>query len=203
MEKVMLFWVFSYRIIQISSSDVSEHDVTLRFRLNGNISLNCNTTNKIIMSWYHQNPDTGRLTLLIYTLYKNYKKYQNHRMRITGKVGTNTASLVITNLTESDSGLYFCGTCVSMYSEMYFNKPIRLVMEDKEDKVHSVTEPPEDVEITASTVAVMLTERVMVFGGVGLAVFVLFLATVIAGGIIHYYGWQKGWTAAKRAGLTD
>ncbi|XP_058609760.1 uncharacterized protein LOC131525823 isoform X1 [Onychostoma macrolepis] len=74
---------------------------------------------------------------------------------------------------------------------------------DKEDKVHSVTEPPEDVEITASTVAVMLTERVMVFGGVGLAVFVLFLATVIAGGIIHYYGWQKGWTAAKRAGLTD
>ncbi len=49
----------------------------------------------------------------------------------------------------------------------------------------------------------MLTERVLIFGGVGLAVLVCFLATVVAGGIIHYYGWQKGWAAAKRAGLTD
>ncbi len=55
----------------------------------------------------------------------------------------------------------------------------------------------------ASTVGVMLTERVMIFRGVGLAVLVCFLATVVAGGIIHYYGWQKGWAAAKRAGLTD
>ncbi|KAF4100924.1 uncharacterized protein LOC131526062 [Onychostoma macrolepis] len=203
MEKVMLFCVFLYRIIQITSSDISEHDVTLlRFRLNGNISLNCNTTDKIRMSWYHQNPDTGRLTLLLYAFYKMYTSYQSHRMTFMGNVGTTTASLVITDLTESDAGLYFCGT--SMHSDvMNFDKPIRLVMEDKEDKVHSVTEPPEDVEITASTVAVMLTERVMIFSGVGLAVFVFFLATVIAGGIIHFYGWQKGWTAAKRAGLTD
>ncbi len=43
----------------------------------------------------------------------------------------------------------------------------------------------------------------MIYSGVGLAVFVFFLATVIARGIIHYYGWQKGWAAAKRAGLTD
>ncbi len=37
------------------------------------------------------------------------------------------------------------------------------------------------------------------FGGVGLAIAVFFVATVIAGGIIHYNGWQKGWTAAKRS----
>lgn len=49
----------------------------------------------------------------------------------------------------------------------------------------------------------MLTERVMMFSGAGLAVFVFFLATVVAGGIIHCYGWQKGWATAKRAGLTD
>ncbi|XP_052439536.1 uncharacterized protein LOC127978691 isoform X6 [Carassius gibelio] len=64
-------------------------------------------------------------------------------------------------------------------------------------------EEKEDDEITASTVEVMLTERVMVFGGVGLAVFQFFLVTVVAGGIIHCYGWQKGWAAAKRAGVTD
>ncbi len=48
---------------------------------------------------------------------------------------------------------------------------------------------------------VTLTERVMMFGGVGLAVLVFFLATVISGGIIHYHSWQKGWTAAKRSSL--
>ncbi|KAF4100920.1 uncharacterized protein LOC131525120 [Onychostoma macrolepis] len=205
MEKVMLFCVFSYRIVQISSSDVSGHDVTLlRFRLNEKISLNCNMTGKIRTAWYHQNPDTGRLTLLLSTISDTFQNYQNYR--IFTRIGTNTASLVITDLTESDSGLYFCGTSMFL-DEMHFDKPIRLVMEDeltdREDKAHSVTEPPEDVEITASIVAVMLTERVMIFGGVGLAVFVLFLSTVITGGIIHFYGWQKGWTAAKRAGLTD
>ncbi|KAK2887758.1 hypothetical protein Q8A67_015986 [Cirrhinus molitorella] len=74
---------------------------------------------------------------------------------------------------------------------------------DREDQVHSVTEPPEDVEITVSTVGVMLTERELIFSGAGLAVLAIFLATVVAGGIVHSYGWQKGWAAAKRAGLTD
>ncbi|XP_059411546.1 uncharacterized protein LOC132144952 isoform X4 [Carassius carassius] len=159
------------------------------------------------MAWYHQNPDSGRLTLLLSA--KNWPSLniqysQNNRMRVHGDVESITASLDIIGLTESDSGLYFCGTTNLI---MYFNKPIRLVMEDKltdrEDKVQSVTDPPEDDEITVSTVEVMLTERVMVFGGVGLAVFQFFLATVVAGGIIHCYGWQKGWAAAKRAVLTD
>ncbi len=39
------------------------------------------------------------------------------------------------------------------------------------------------------------------FGGVGLVIAVFFVATVVAGGIIHYHGWQKGWTAAKRSSL--
>ncbi|XP_059411543.1 uncharacterized protein LOC132144952 isoform X2 [Carassius carassius] len=209
MEKIMLFCVFSYLIVQISSS---EHNVTLlRFRQNENITLNCSIneqfTYRFEMAWYHQNPDSGRLTLLLSA--KNWPSLniqysQNNRMRVHGDVESITASLDIIGLTESDSGLYFCGTTNLI---MYFNKPIRLVMEDKltdrEDKVQSVTDPPEDDEITVSTVEVMLTERVMVFGGVGLAVFQFFLATVVAGGIIHCYGWQKGWAAAKRAVLTD
>ncbi|XP_059411552.1 uncharacterized protein LOC132144953 isoform X2 [Carassius carassius] len=206
MENIMLFCVFSYRIIQISSS---EHDVTLlRFRLNGSISLNCNMTYKHEIAWYHQNPESGQLTLLLSAKNSSslHIKYsQNNRMSVHGD--RMSISLNIIGLMESDSGLYFCGTGHTFNSVIYFNKPIRLVMEekltDREDKVQSITDPPEDDEITVSTVEVMLTERVMVFGGVCLAVFQFFLATVIAGGIIHCYGWQKGWAAAKRAGLTD
>ncbi len=39
------------------------------------------------------------------------------------------------------------------------------------------------------------------FGGVALAIAVFFVVTVVAGRIIHYHGWQKGWTAAKHSSL--
>ncbi|XP_052439527.1 uncharacterized protein LOC127978690 isoform X1 [Carassius gibelio] len=208
MEKIMLFCVFSYLIVQISSSDASEHNVTLlRFRLNESITLNCSMTDKHVIAWYHQNPESGQLAMLIFATAMGRKRElvsnrQNTRVIVKADRSRNTASLDITGLMESDSGLYFCGTRL-MYSDMQFEKPIRLQIEDREEKVQSVTDPPEDDEITASTVEVMLTERVMVFGGVGLAVFQFFLVTVVAGGIIHCYGWQKGWAAAKRAGVTD
>ncbi|XP_051729479.1 uncharacterized protein LOC127501516 [Ctenopharyngodon idella] len=197
MEKILFFCIFLYRILQITSSDVSEHNVTLlRFQLNGTISLKCNVTENHEITWYHQNPDSGQITLLM-----SPKDYRNQHM------GSNTVSLVINKLNESNSGLYFCGRTYSGhsgYSAMYFDKPIRLQLEDKltdrEDKVHNVTEPPEDVEITDE---VMMTERELIFSGVGLAVFVFFLASVVTGGIIYCHGWQKGWAAAKRAGLTD
>jgi len=48
---------------------------------------------------------------------------------------------------------------------------------------------------------VTVTERVLMFAGVGLAVFVFFLATILAGGIIYHRGHQKGWKAAKRASM--
>ncbi len=48
-----------------------------------------------------------------------------------------------------------------------------------------------------------LTERVLMFGGVALAVLLCFLAIIIAGRNIYYHGWQKGWTAAEHAGLSD
>ncbi|XP_042601750.1 uncharacterized protein LOC122140804 [Cyprinus carpio] len=150
MEKIMLFCVFSYRIIQISSS---EHDVTLlRFRLTESISLNCNMTDKFRMAWYHQNPDSGRLTLLLSakiwsSLHTEYS--QNSRMRVYGD--RMSISLNIIGLMESDSGLYYCGTGHTFNSVMYFDKPIRLVMEekltDREDKVHSITDLSEDDEI--------------------------------------------------------
>ncbi|KAL1254883.1 hypothetical protein QQF64_012944 [Cirrhinus molitorella] len=210
MEKVVFFCVFTYRIIQITSSDVADDDATiLRVQLNENISLNCSVTNKYEISWYHQNLDSGQLMLLMSAkistvagkkLLVKYKP-NSKRLKVDADVEINTVSLVISGLTESDLGLYFCGT-KSVTSEMHFNKPIRLqIMDnptDREDKAHSVTEIPEDVEVTDG---VTLTERVLMFGGVGLAVLVFFVATVIAGGIIHYHGWQKGWAAAKRSSL--
>ncbi len=45
--------------------------------------------------------------------------------------------------------------------------------------------------------------KALMFGGVGLAVLVFFLATVVAGLIIHYCGWQKGWTASKDSSVMN
>ncbi|XP_067267446.1 uncharacterized protein [Chanodichthys erythropterus] len=199
MEKILFFCVFLCRILQITSSDVSGHNVTLlRFQLNGNISLKCSVTSRHDMTWYHQDPDSGQLKIMVWSYYRNLAWGEDPDIRITVKSdsGSNTASLVIENLTESDSGLYFCGTR-SENQDRHFHKPIRLHLQDR---VHSVTEAPEDVEITDG---LTMLERVLIFSGVGLAAFVFFLATVVTGRNIHHHGWQKGWAAAKRAGLTD
>ncbi|KAK9958204.1 hypothetical protein ABG768_012378 [Culter alburnus] len=199
MEKILFFCVFSCRIIQITSSDVSEHHMTLlRFQLNEAISLDCNMTDRYEITWYHQNPDSGRLTLLMIA---KTSSVSGKKTAIDADTGITRVSLVITGLKESDSGLYFCGT-KSVTSEMHFDKPIRLEIEgkltDREDKCDCVTEAARVVEVTDG---VTVTERVLMFGGVGLAAFVFFLATFIAGGIIHHHGWQKGWKEAKRASL--
>ncbi|XP_026104168.1 uncharacterized protein LOC113075702 isoform X1 [Carassius auratus] len=202
MEKIMLFCVFSYLIVQISSSDASEHNVTLlRFQLNESITLNCSMTDKHVIAWYHQNPESGQLTLLIFAfamgrIRELVSNRQNTRVIVKADRSRNTASLDITGLMESDSGLYFCGTR-SVNSDMQFEKPIRLQIEDREDKVQSVTDPPEE-EITDE---VTLTERVLMFSGVGLAVFLCFLVIIIVGRNIYCHGWRKGWTAAEHAGL--
>ncbi|XP_059411559.1 uncharacterized protein LOC132144955 isoform X2 [Carassius carassius] len=191
MEKIMLFCVFSYLIVQISSSDASEHNVTLlRFQLNESITLNCNMTYNHEIAWYHQNPESGRLTLVHFAtalMKENHMMNQNRHLAVIVDRIRNTGSLVMTGLMESDSGLYFCGTR-SGYSDMHFEKPIRLQIED----------PPEEDEITDE---VTLTERVLMFSGVALAVFLCFLVIIIAGRNIYCHGWRKGWTAAEHAGL--
>lgn len=117
--------------------DVSEHEMTLiRVQLNKNIILNCSLTDRFEVSWYHQNPDSGRLTQLISAKTSSVAgrkllvTYNQNWSRLTVKadVEINTVTLVISGVTESDSGLYFCGT-KSVSSEMYFNNPIRLQME--------------------------------------------------------------------------
>ncbi|XP_052439531.1 uncharacterized protein LOC127978691 isoform X1 [Carassius gibelio] len=201
MEKIMLFCVFSFLIVQISCSGVPEHNVTLlRFRLNESITLNCNMTYNHVIAWYHQNPESGQLTMLIFaTATGRIRELALNRQNthLTEDRRTKIVSLVMTELMESDSGLYFCGTRL-MNSDMQFEKPIRLQIEDREDKVQSVTDPPEDDE---NTDEVTLTERVLMFSGVGLAVFLCFLVIIIAGRNIYCHGWRKGWTAAEHAGL--
>ncbi|XDV33497.1 hypothetical protein PO909_003893, partial [Leuciscus waleckii] len=104
-------------------------------------------------------------------------------------------SLTISGVTESDSGLYFCGI-KSDTPEMFFDKPIRLEIEG----LFATEEPKDIVDITDE---VTPTERVLMFGGVGLAVCVFLLTTVIAGGIIYHRGWQKGLKASKHGALMD
>ncbi|KAF4101003.1 uncharacterized protein LOC131525809 [Onychostoma macrolepis] len=202
MEKVIFFFcVFSYWITQITSNDASVRGSSdpLRVQMEESISLNCSMTNQYEIAWYHlrseqldqliaaEKDETGRKLLVTYN--------QNSiRLKITADWRITTVTLIISGVTASDSGLYFCGT-KSGTTEMYFNKPFRLEIEGL-----SVTEEPKEVDITDG---VTTKERALMFGGVGLAVFVFFLATVIAGGIIHYRSWQKGWAAAKRSSLIN
>ncbi|KAI2646738.1 Carnitine operon protein CaiE [Labeo rohita] len=168
--------------------------------MEANISLNCSMRNRYEVSWYHlrakrfnllisaQTGITGREFLTTYN--------QNlPRLKITADTRITTATLVISGVTESDVGLYFCGT-KSDTTEMHFDPPIRLEIEGQHAE-DPYTELP--VEDSDNTDGVTVTERVLMYGGVGLAVFVFFVATVVAGGIIHHRGWQKGWAAAKRS----
>ncbi|KAF4100915.1 hypothetical protein G5714_019111 [Onychostoma macrolepis] len=191
--------------------------------MGANISLNCSMTNRYVIAWYHLR--AKRFNLLISaetgitgrTFLTTYNQNSSH-LKMTADTWITRATLVISGVTESDVGLYFCGT-KSDTTEMHFDKPISLAIEGRhaEDPCtvtdFSLTSSYTFIKLSVkggmelqkedadNTDGVTTTERALMFGGVGLAVFVFFLATVIAGGIIHYHGWQKGWAAAKNAHL--
>ncbi|XDV33515.1 hypothetical protein PO909_003905 [Leuciscus waleckii] len=197
MEKVIFFCVFSCWIMQITSSDLSGSS-DVRVQMGEDITLTCSMRNRYEVAWYHLRSE--ELVLLISAekdkngrkLLTNYNPNSN-RMNITADSWVTRVSLTISGVTESDSGLYFCGT-KSDAPEMHFDKPIRLEIEGL-----FLTEEPKPKDEIPDEVTV--TERVLMFGGVGLAVFVFFLTTVIAGGIIYHRGQQKGWKAAKQEAL--
>ncbi|RXN38219.1 hypothetical protein ROHU_001324 [Labeo rohita] len=163
------------------------------------ISLNCSMKNRYEIAWYHLTSEQ-QLDLLISAekdnkgrvLLTNYNP-NSIRLKLTADTWVTRATLEISGVIESDSGLYFCGT-KSDAPEMLFDKHIRL-------EIEGLTVVQKTKEEADNTDGVTLTERVLMFGGVGLAVLVFFVATVAAGRIIHYHGWQKGWAVAKRSSL--
>ncbi|XP_058610207.1 uncharacterized protein LOC131526113 isoform X2 [Onychostoma macrolepis] len=194
MEKVIFFFcVFSYWIIPVTSIGVQGSFDLLRVQKGANISLNCSMRSRYEVAWYHLNSEEHILLISVKkdktgnTLLTNYNQNITRLKIITDTLIT-TVSLNILGVTESDSGIYSCGAKKNT-PEMFFDKPIRLEIEGL-----FVTEKPKEVDIAEVTTK----ERALMFGGVGLAIAVFFLATVIAGGIIHYRGWQKGWAAAKK-----
>ncbi|XP_056116210.1 uncharacterized protein LOC130092385 isoform X1 [Rhinichthys klamathensis goyatoka] len=198
MEKILFLCVFSSWNLQIITRDVSEDEVTLfRVELKDRINLNCNMSDRYEIAWFHQfsqqltqlisaktSRAAGRKLLVTFNLNRS-------RLEVDADSEISTVTLVITGVTEADSGLYFCGTKSVSSSEMHFQKPIRLEID---------VELPKKVDIT---VTVTVTERVLMFAGVGLAVCVFFLATVVAGGISYHRGQQKGWKAAKQEALMN
>ncbi|XP_077086328.1 uncharacterized protein LOC143738192 isoform X4 [Siphateles boraxobius] len=200
MEKVIFFFcVFSCWIMQITSSDLSVGGSSdVRVKIGENITLNCSMRNRDEVSWYLLRSE--ELVLLISAekdktgrkLLNNYNPNSN-RMKMSADSWVTRVSLTISGVTESDSGLYFCGI-KSDAPEMHFDKPIRLEIEELPKKV-----------VIKDEVTVTVTERVLMFAGVGLAVFVFFLTvfSVVTGGIIYHRGHQKGWKAAKQEALIN
>ncbi|RXN38543.1 hypothetical protein ROHU_001014 [Labeo rohita] len=155
----------------------------LRVQKGESISLNCSMRNRYEINWYllryekldllisAEKDKTGRRLLI------NYNPYVT-RVKMTADTWVTRATVDISGVTESDSGLYFCGT-KSDAPEMFFDKPIRL-------EIKGLTVVQETKEEADNTDGVKLTERVFMYGGVGLAVLVFFVATFITGRIIHY-----------------
>ncbi len=117
------------------SPDASERGSSdlLRVQKGENINLNCSMRNRYEVAWYHLR--SGELELLITAekdktgrkLLTNHNPYAT-RLKMTADAWVTRATLVISGVTESDSGLYFCGT-KSDAPEMFFDKPIRLEIE--------------------------------------------------------------------------
>ncbi|XDV33582.1 hypothetical protein PO909_003949 [Leuciscus waleckii] len=169
-----------------------------------NITLNCSMRNRDEIAWYHLRSE--ELVLLISAekdeigrkLLINYNPNSNH-MKMTADSWVTRVSLTISGVTESDSGLYFCGI-KSDTPEMHFDKPIRLEIEGNRFQFFS------SLGVSNSCVSVdgvMVTERVLMFAGVGLAVFVFLLTIVVAGVISYHRGQQRGWRAAKQEALMN
>ncbi|XP_026088232.1 uncharacterized protein LOC113062540 isoform X1 [Carassius auratus] len=207
MKNIIFFCVLWFGNVQIPSSGASisiqgSSDL-LRVQKGESIILKCNMRSRYEIAWYHLRANRFNLLISAQTditgrkFLTTYNQIQT-RLKIAADPWITRATLEISGVTESDSGLYFCGTR-SNTTEMHFDRPIRLEIEGQQAEDLS-TERPKEVDDTEE---VTLTERVLMFGGVGLAAFVFFLVTVIAGGLLHYHGWQKGWSAAKHAGPAD
>ncbi|XP_039521874.1 uncharacterized protein LOC120475261 isoform X2 [Pimephales promelas] len=146
METVIFFCVFSCWIMQITSSDLSAGGSSVvRVRMGENITLNCSMRDRYEVAWYLLRSD--ELVLLSSAEKDETKLLINYnlnrtRMKITADNWITRVSLTITRVTESDSGLYFCGV-KSDAPEMFFDKPIRLDIEGLFG-----TEESKDVDIT-------------------------------------------------------
>lgn len=96
-------------------------------------------TDRYEMAWFHQYSQqlnqlisakvssvSGRL-LVMYNQNWSHLTVEDHH----ADVGITTVKLVISGVTETDSGLYFCGTksVTSKSSKMHFDKPTRLQIE--------------------------------------------------------------------------
>lgn len=207
MEKLLFSCVLSFvHLFHITYSDVSGQEVSnlLITHLGENITLNCNMTKRNKVFWYHLNSE--QLTLLVSAeidyvpqkkLLINYNPNKK-QLKLKTESGITVVSLVLSKVKQSDLGLYFCGT-KSDTSEMHFERSIRVQLEEElsigEGNEHSNREK-NGVKITDD---LTVTERVLMFGGVGLAFMIFFFATMAAAGVIHQHGWQKGWAEGKDA----
>ncbi|KAK2887756.1 hypothetical protein Q8A67_015984 [Cirrhinus molitorella] len=120
--------------VTVTDAPVQGSSDLLRVQMGESVSLSCSMTNRYEIAWYHlrseqlellisaDKDETGRKLLINYNT-------NSIRLKLTADTWVTRATLVISGVTESDSGLYFCGT-KSDAPEMFFDKHIRLEIED-------------------------------------------------------------------------
>ncbi|KAL6473775.1 hypothetical protein MHYP_G00173360 [Metynnis hypsauchen] len=128
-------------------------------------------------------------------------------------------SLIIYGVSRPHAGKYYCnGTAVELTVRSASSRPSPLTTMKKEDtilwipySVHPTTEMRSDDPLTTESsfldsdpsttttdgVRVNMVERVLMFGGVGLAALMFLLATVAAGRVILHQNRQTSWKSDR------
>ncbi|KAG7324699.1 hypothetical protein KOW79_012715 [Hemibagrus wyckioides] len=184
MEMYLLFFLLSCSNINGAFSDLSKPMIV---RENGEITLNCSIKDHEEVAWYRLSSD--QLTLLISAqktrTVKSLPVYYNtdkNRFILKADNEIHTAMFTIRNLKEDDLGLYFCGITAEP-AQMHFGRATRLMFEDKKEET-TATQIPQAVEV--NTDEVTKCERVLMFGGVGVAAVLLLLTTLVACTVIRH-----------------
>ncbi|KAL6473776.1 hypothetical protein MHYP_G00173370 [Metynnis hypsauchen] len=150
------------------------------------ITLSCK--NNGIMTWEKGSGERRKSKILT----AQYGKVTKYKRDLEDRYGVMAnQSLIIKNLSPSDSGIYYCNSF-----------PVAILIVSPAQRAEVSSDIPTTASAISSTSGVSVVETVLMFGGVGMAALMFLLATVAAGRVILHQAWLAGWTAGRDAALS-
>ncbi|KAM9496722.1 uncharacterized protein Hap1MRO34_001486 [Clarias gariepinus] len=185
MELYILLFFLKCTDVQAFATENSSFPHTLTVRPGDDTRLLCNITGYEVVSWYLLN-DMEDFTLLISAektrtrkiLPVNYNQ-DDERFILEPDSEVNTAIFTINNVNKDDLGRYFCGTKARFQDHMHFKKVTTLQFEVEKE------EPEDEKEDVEKEGEPTVCEKVLMFGGVGVAALLFLLSTIVAYSVIR------------------